>query len=86
MKIKFSQLLDTPLKQGGFSLASKTLSIGEKAERIAKQAREKQIDEGEFAKFHASNIEDWMGQIVKMTEVALDDLLERDAVETHGDR
>ena len=41
MKTKFQQLLDTPLKTGGFTLASKTLSIGEKAERIAKQAREK---------------------------------------------
>ena len=72
MKTKFQQLLDTPLKTGGFTLASKTLSIGEKAERIAKQAREKQISEGEFAKFHCSNIEDWMGQIAELAQEALD--------------
>jgi|TARA_R110001583_G_scaffold70887_1_gene200122 hypothetical protein len=86
MKTKFQQLLDTPLKTGGFTLASKTLSIGEKAERIAKQAREKQISEGEFAKFHCSNIEDWMGQIVDMAQEALELTLERDTVETHAER
>ena len=86
MKTKFQQLLDTPLKTGGFTLASKTLSIGEKAERIAKQAREKQDEEGEFAKFHCSNIEDWMGQIVKMAQEALDLTLERDTVDAHARR
>jgi len=79
MKTKFKELLDTPLKHGGFTLASKTLSIGEKAERIAKQAREKQSEEGEFAKFHCSNIEEWMGQIVEMAQEALDFQMEKDA-------
>jgi|TARA_R110000824_G_scaffold18018_3_gene72032 hypothetical protein len=86
MKTQFKELLETPLKHGGFTLASKTLSIGEKAERIAKQAREKQNEEGEFAKFHCSNIEDWMGQIVEMAQEALDLTLERDTVETHAER
>jgi len=86
MKTKFKELLDTPLKHGGFTLASQTLSIGQKAERIAKQAKEKQDKEGEFAMFHAVNIEDWMGQIAEMAQETLDLLLEREAVNTHGDR
>ena len=72
MKTKFSELLSTPFKEGGFTLASKVLSMGEKAERIADHARTKQDEEGEFAKFHASNIEDWMGQIVEIAQEALD--------------
>ena len=36
--------------------------------------------------FHAVNIEDWMGQIAEMAQETLDLLLEREAVNTHGDR
>jgi len=79
MKTKFKELLDTPLNEGGFTVASKVLSMGEKAERIAKQAREKQNEEGEFAKFHCSNIEDWMGQIVEMAQECLHFQLKKDA-------
>ena len=79
MKTKFKELLDTPLNEGGFTVASKVLSMGEKAERIAKQAREKQNEEGEFAKFHCSNIEDWMGQIVEMAQESLHFQLKKDA-------
>ena len=79
MKTKFTELLDTPLNNGGFTVASKVLSMGEKAERIAKQAREKQNEEGEFAKFHASNIEQWMGQIAEMAQDCLHFQLKKDA-------
>ena len=72
MKTKFKELLSTDFPQGGFTLASEILSIGEKAERIANQAKVKQWEDGEFAKFHASNIEDWMGQIVDMAQSLLD--------------
>jgi hypothetical protein len=76
MKTKFKELLTTdfPLKgiNGGFTIASEILSIGQKAERIAQQAREKQEEDGEFAKFHASNIEEWMESIVKMSQSVLD--------------
>jgi hypothetical protein len=79
MKIEFKDLLDIPQKQGGFILASRVLSMGEKAERIAKQAKIKQDEDGEFAKFHASNIEDWMNQIVEMAQETLDLQMKRDA-------
>ena len=74
MKTKFKELLATKFPEGGFTTAFEMLAIGEKAERIAKQAREKQDEDGEFAKFHASNIEDWMGQIVDMAQSSLDKL------------
>jgi hypothetical protein len=76
MKTKFKELLSAKFPQGGFTLASEILSIGEKAERIAKQAKIKQDEDGEFAKFHASNIEDWMGQIVAMAQSLLDKQLD----------
>jgi len=79
MKTKFKELLDTPLKQGGFVVASKALSIGEKAERIAKQAKDAQNENGEFAKMFACNIQDWMQEIVDMAQESLDFQLERDA-------
>jgi hypothetical protein len=72
MKTTFKELLDLRFTEGGFTIASKTLSIGEKAERIAKHAKKKQEEDGEFAKFHASNIEDWMGQIAELAQEALD--------------
>ena len=78
MKTTFKEILDTPLQEGGFTLASKVLSMGEKAERIAEQARKKQDEDGEFAKFHASNIEDWMGQIVEIAQEALDLQMKKD--------
>jgi hypothetical protein len=86
MKTNFKELLDTPLKHGGFTLASKTLSIGEKAERIALQAKHAQDDNGEHAKMFASNIEEWMLDIAGRAQDALDTLLERDAIEVHDDR
>jgi ferritin-like protein len=72
MKTKFKELLDTPLKHGGFTIASQTLSIGEKAERIAKQAKDAQDDNGEHAKMFASNIQDWMQQISDQAQESLD--------------
>lgn len=86
MKTKFKELLDTPLKHGGFTLASQTLSIGEKAERIGKQAKDAQDNYGEHAKMFATNIEGWMQEIADSAQEALDNLLERDTVEIHGDR
>ena len=79
MKTEFKELLDTPLKEGGFTVASKVLSIGGKAERIAQHAKQKQDEDGEFAKFHASNIESWMQEIVDMAQEALDFQMKKDA-------
>ena len=79
MKTEFKELLDTPLKEGGFTVASKVLSIGGKAERIAQHAKRKQDEDGEFAKFHASNIESWMQEIVDMAQEALDFQMKKDA-------
>ncbi len=79
MKTEFQELLDASLKEGGFTVASKVLSIGGKAERIAKMATEKQEESGEFAKFHASNIESWMQEIVDMAQDCLDFQMKKDA-------
>ena len=72
MKTTFKELLDLPLKEGGFTLASKSLSIGQKAERIANQARKAQDEDGEYAKMFASNIEEWMQQLADMAQEAID--------------
>jgi hypothetical protein len=72
MKTKFSELLSTPFKEGGFMLASQTLSIGEKAERIGKQAKEAQDNYGEHAKMFATNIEGWMREIADSAQEILD--------------
>ena len=79
MKTKFKELLAMPFKAGRFTLASEILSIGEKAERIAEQAKLKQDKDGEFAKFFASNIEEWMSEIAQMAQSSLDKQLEKDA-------
>jgi hypothetical protein len=79
MKTEFKELLDTPLKRGGFTLASQTLSIGRKAEGIAKLANDKQIENGEFATLFASNIKEWMQEIADMAQETLDLQMKRDA-------
>tara|TARA_R110000765_G_scaffold376654_1_gene467386 strand:+ start:220 stop:459 length:240 start_codon:yes stop_codon:yes gene_type:complete len=71
MKTKFKELLETKTLHG-FSVASEILSMGEKAERIAKQAKDAQDENGEHAKMFACNIQDWMGQIVEMAQSSLD--------------
>jgi len=76
MKTQLSQLLDSNLGQG-YIVASETLNIGEKAERIAKQAKNAQDENGEFAKMFASNIEQWMHEIADMAQKSIDRQLEK---------
>ena len=76
MKTKFKELLSTQFNAGGFTLASETLSIGEKAQRIADMAKLKQDEDGEFAKIFASNIEEWMREIAQMAQSSLDKQLQ----------
>tara|TARA_B110000495_G_scaffold16849_1_gene11999 strand:- start:1521 stop:1754 length:234 start_codon:yes stop_codon:yes gene_type:complete len=71
MKTKFKDLLDSKTSHG-FSIASEILRMGEKAERIAEQAKDAQKENGEHAKMFACNIQDWMGQIVEIAQSSLD--------------
>ena len=65
-----------PFKAGRFTLASEILSIGEKAERIAEQAKLKQDEDGEFAKVFAETISEWLGRIAKDAEIGLAKVVE----------
>jgi hypothetical protein len=77
MKTKFKELLNTQFQPNGFTIASETLSIGQKAERIAKMAKNAQDENGEFAKMFASNIAEWMEQIAQMAQSSLDNQLDQ---------
>jgi len=60
----------------GFSLASRILDIRRQAERLARQANQKQIENGELATMFAENIKDWMNDIARVADSALDAHLE----------
>ena len=66
----FSDLLDLNLGKN-FSVASRLLDIRNQAERIANQANDKQIANGEFATMFAENIKDWMTDIASVADNAL---------------
>ena len=55
-----------------FHVASRLLDIRSQAERIANQANDKQIANGEFATMFAENIKDWMNDIANVADSALD--------------
>ena len=65
----------------GFSLASRILDIRRQAERLANQANDKQIQNGEFATMFAENIKDWMNDIARVADSALDAHLESNTTE-----
>ena len=63
----------------GFSLASRILDIRRQAERLANQANDRQIANGEFATMFAENIKDWMNDIANVADNALASHLETNA-------
>ena len=65
----------------GFSLASRILDIRRQAERLARQANQKQIENGELATMFAENINDWMNDIARVADSALDAHLESNTTE-----
>ena len=67
---QFTDLLDLNLGKN-FSVASRLLDIRNQAERIANQANDKQIANGEFATMFAENIKDWMNDIANVADSAL---------------
>ena len=77
MKTKFKELLNPQFQPNGFTIASETLSIGQKAQRIADMAKERQDEQGEFAKMFCSNIEEWMQEIAQMAQRSLDKQLDQ---------
>jgi hypothetical protein len=75
---QFTDLLDLNLGKD-FSVASRLLDIRNQAERIANQANDKQIANGEFATMFAENIKDWMNDIANVADNALASHLETNA-------
>ena len=75
---QFTDLLDLNLGKN-FSVASRLLDIRNQAERIANQANDKQIANGEFATMFAENIKDWMNDIANVADNALASHLETNA-------
>jgi exonuclease V gamma subunit len=55
-----------------FTLASKMLDVRQKAERIAKIASKRQIENGEFATLFAENIIEWMQDLAQEADKALE--------------
>ena len=75
---QFTDLLNLNLGKD-FSVASRLLDIRNQAERIANQANDKQIANGEFATMFAENIKDWMNDIANVADNALASHLETNA-------
>ena len=69
-RIEFTDLFDT-CKGKGFIVASRLVDIRDQAERIANQANDKQIANGEFAVMFAENIKDWMNDLASVADNAL---------------
>ena len=72
---QFADLLDLKLGKN-FSVASRLIDIRNQAERIANQANDKQIANGEFATMFAENIKDWMNDMASVADNALASHLE----------
>jgi hypothetical protein len=69
-RIEFNDLFDA-CKGKGFIVASRLVDIRNQAERIANQANDKQIANGEFAVMFAENIKDWMNDLASVADNAL---------------
>ena len=69
-RIEFNDLFDA-CKGEGFIVASRLVDIRNQAERIANQANDKQIANGEFAVMFAENIKDWMNDLASVADNAL---------------
>ena len=69
-RIEFTDLFDT-CKGKGFIVASRLVDIRDQAERIANQANDKQIANGEFAVMFAENIKGWMNDLASVADNAL---------------
>ncbi len=78
MKQQFKDLLSRDLPIGSFPLSSKIFDLGRQAEIIAKCAKDRMHEDGEFATIHASNVIDWMNEIAEQAQVALDLHLKQD--------
>ena len=79
-KTEFTDLFDLSLGKN-FIVASRLIDIRNQAERIADQANEKQIANGEFAVMFAENIKDWMNDIASVANNALESHIEENTEE-----
>lgn len=68
MKTKYKDII----AEDNFRLNSKIYDLGRQAEIIQKIAEEQIKSEGEFAKFHCSNVAGWMREIAEQAQKALD--------------
>ena len=67
---QFIDLFDLNLGKD-FVTASRLIDIREQANRIANQANDKQIANGEFATMFADNIKNWMNELASVADNAL---------------
>ena len=70
-KITLCDLLQAGLGEN-YMVASRLLDIRNQANNIASVAEGKMQDDGEYAKLHASNIQNWLKDIATTAELALD--------------
>ena len=79
-KTRYTDLFDFNYNAlSGLTLASKALEVRDSANRIAKLANSKQIENGEYATLFASNIKEWMDELSEKAEAVLQLHLEQNA-------
>jgi hypothetical protein len=79
-KITFTDLLDmgcfTP--PTNFTLASKAVSVRNSVQRIADNANQQMIENGEFATMFAENVQKWLAEIAEQADEVVDLILDLD--------
>ena len=71
MKTDYKYIIDNSSSQT-FGVNTKLHDLGRQAEIIQKIAQEQIETDGEFAKFHCSNVATWMQEIADIAQKALD--------------
>ena len=71
MKTDYKYIIDNSSSQT-FEVNTKLHDLGRQAEIIQSIAQEQIEADGEFAKFHCSNVAKWMQEIADMAQKALD--------------
>ena len=80
MKIKYRDLLDQSMEceyKHKFRLSMRAWDIGTQAQSIANVAKKRIAEDGSSAQIHASNVEEWMGEILEMVNECMDIALDK---------
>jgi hypothetical protein len=70
-KLSISDFFGQDLTSGNFALAQKIVRVRDRAETIRWLADKRLDEDGEFAKLHASNIKEWIGEILDVANATL---------------